>query len=257
MSVRLILGGSWLGCSLVGSLVTPQTPKIVRYQYYTMGPKNGVAAPKGKRQPSRKLPMRYIPPSSRRATLTWSGGAISVESAASLGATHFYRLNGAYDVDTNVGSTSTPGFAEYANFFANYRVWRTRVQVEGTASGSSSGAHIVALVPNSYTPTIPSATAAWLVQPMSVQRLFANVTSGGSNVLRLDQSFDLPRLARLTRAQYADDMDFTANTAAVPSRQMYVAVANYSLGSSTVATFVYQILVSMEIEFFNPITLTI
>jgi hypothetical protein len=45
-----------------------------------------------------------------------------------------FTVNGAYDVDPTVGSTSTPGFAEYAAFYNFYRVVRCsyRVSISNT-----------------------------------------------------------------------------------------------------------------------------
>jgi len=38
-----------------------------------------------------------------------------------------YNLNSAYDVASSVGSTAMPGFTEWSDFYANYRVLRTKI----------------------------------------------------------------------------------------------------------------------------------
>lgn len=201
-------------------------------------------------------PFTYVPPQSKRVRLTWSGTGAMVEAAAGVGVEKLYRLNGVYDVDTAVGSTTTPGFTEWATFFTSYRVWRSSIHVEATCSGGSAGTlATVVLYPNA-TNTFTSSVAGWSVAPYAVRKTIrADTTSGGANIARLTAHYDMPSVFRVTRTQFLSDFDFTALTTTTPAKQAYAAIAAYGVGSATAVACVFQILVEMDIEFFNPIQL--
>jgi hypothetical protein len=201
--------------------------------------------------------MCYVPPASKHVTLVFSETLTITESAAGAGAFNFYRLNSAYDVDTSVGSTSTPGFAEWSSFFTNYRVWKTRVRVEGVVSGAGSGSiNTCCLVPNPLQATLPSTPVRWPVQFGTVHQTVPLVSSGGNNLVVLDKQYSLPSVFRISRSQYRDEFDFTATTSSNPTRQAYVAVTVQAAQSSTPAVFAFQIYVSMDVEFFNNVLLS-
>jgi hypothetical protein len=166
-------------------------------------------------------------------------------------------MNSVYDVDTSLGSTTTPGFTEWSAFFNNYRVWRLHVRAEITISGvSSGGIATVCLVPNSFQATLPSSAIDWSVQPQAIHRTITPIANGGSNLAVLDKEYWLPRIFRITDSQFRDDMDFTATTGSNPSRQAYFAVTVQGLNSANAATLNAQLYFAMEIEFFNPIQLS-
>jgi hypothetical protein len=179
------------------------------------------------------------------------------ESAAGVGAFRYFRLNSAYDVDTTVGSTTMPGFAEWSSFFNNYRVWYTRVRLEGAVTGLGGNAlATVCLVPNSFQATLPSAAGTWSVQPLSSHRSLVNTTSGGNNMVRFDRTFQLPSIMRITTSQYKNDMDFSGTIGSNPARQGYLAVTVAGLNSSSAVSLAVQLYIAMDIEFFNPIQLS-
>lgn len=178
------------------------------------------------------------------------------EAAAASGVQRFYRLNGAYDVDTSIGSTSTPGFAEYAQFFSAYRVWSAAVKVHFSASGASAGTPVVVgMYPNS-TNTYLINPNTWLTAPMSVSSTITGDGSGGRSVAMISKRYDLPKIARITPQQYRTDMDFSAVVNTTPIRQLQLSVFGVGIQSSTATTIRYNLWVSMDIEFFNPVMLT-
>jgi hypothetical protein len=208
-----------------------------------------------KKGPGRLIPLVMQPPKSRTVTLVWSGSGGLTEGSANAGAFNFYRLNSVYDVDTSVGSTSTPGFAEWAAFYSNYRVSRTRVRVEGTVSGLSSGAYAtVCLVPNPLQATLPASSIEWPVQFGALHKTVVNNTSGGTNTFTLDKQYYMPEVFKVTKSQFRNEFDYTASTGANPARQAYVALTVRGIGSNVAAAYA-QVYVGMEIEFFNPILL--
>jgi hypothetical protein len=200
--------------------------------------------------------MCYIPPQSKRVTLVFASFFTLIEGSVGIGAFNFYRLNSVYDVDTSLGSTSTPGLSEWSAFFGNYRVWRTRVRIEATVNNLSvGGTATFSLVPNPSQPTLPSSASSWPVQYGAIHKTITNVTSGGSNLVTLDKQYNLASVFRITQQQYKDDFDFSAAVNANPVRQAYVAVAVKSNNSTTIAGAGGQIYVSLDVEFFNNILL--
>jgi hypothetical protein len=225
-----------------------------------MQPKQMKASKQQKRSAKPRVPrtlgFTMVPPANKRVKLCYPYWTSITESAANAGAFKYYRLNSVYDVDTTAGSTATPGFAEWSTFYSNYRVWRTRVKIEGAVSGGSSGSlATVSLVVNPLQATLPSNSNEWPVQPESVHVTIVPESNGGHNMAVLDKEFVLPKVFKITRRQFIDNMDYTATIASNPARQGYVAVTVSGVSSSTPVTLAYQIYVAMEIEFFNPIQL--
>lgn len=218
---------------------------------------------KSKGSKLRRLPPQprftYVPPQSKRVRLTFVNPQAAItEAAAGAGASHVFRLNGTYDVDTSLGSTAVPGFAEHAAFFSGYRVWSAAVKLVGTVTGGSTGsfAH-VGFYPNATNTFLSGAGAAvsWLVAPNRRSTLVVADSSRAPAIANIQASFSLPAIARITKQQYAIDMDYSATTVSVPSRQIQLAVFVNSTGSSSVVTLNYAIWVEMEVEFFNPVQL--
>lgn len=204
------------------------------------------------------MPMAYVPPASKRVNLVFTEGISITESAANTGAFRFFRMNSAYDVDTAVGSTATPGFNEWSSFFLNYRVLRTRVRIEAVCSGVSSGAAAqICMVPNPYQQVLPANATVWPVQPNATSKMALNFSNGGShNLTVMDRTYSMPALARITKAQFMNDFDYSALISGNPTRQIFLAVTVAGVGSSTVVTLIATVRVSMEVEFFNPTLLS-
>lgn len=203
------------------------------------------------------LPLSYIPPQSRRVKLCYAAGVQVTESGAGTGGTRFFRMNSIYDVDTTLGSTSVAGFAEWGNFFANYRVWKTRARFEGNASGGTTQTATVCLVPQAYTATLPSSSNTWPVQPYTVKQTINMYNTGGNNLVKLDVTWDIPSILRVTRGQFLNEQNFTANTSSNPSTQVYFALTVQGQYASTATVLTGQIYVAFMAEFFNPITVSI
>lgn len=215
---------------------------------------------KAKRQKvrTRRTPFTYVPPQSRVARLCFFTSVGMTEAAAGAGAQHIFRLNSAYDVDSAVGSTSTAGFTEWATFFSNYRVWSARVRVELTASGGSAGTGAVACIYPNATNTYLTNVNAWSVAPHSIKRTIrADTTGAGRNFCTLQKSYSLPAIARVTKDQYAIDMDYSGTTSSNPNRIIGLSVAAFGINAGAVVTFTFSIWVEMNVEFFNPVQLAV
>lgn len=86
------------------------------------GGRRGKGRIPGARMPGKTMPS-YI-----KVKLRWPLIAPGVGSGAAVAAKR-YTPNNAYDVDPSLGSTSTPGFSEWAAFYTYYRVMSYRVDV--------------------------------------------------------------------------------------------------------------------------------
>lgn len=206
---------------------------------------------------SRPTPFTYVPVLSRHVRLTYPGAFLITEAAANAGAQKIFRLNGPFDVDTTLGSTSTPGFAELSAMFSSCRVWSTSVRVEATASGGSAGsvANII-MYPNANN-TFLTNPASWAVEPYSVKRAVrADSAGGGRNFVTLVKRYDMPSVFRITKNQFLSDADYASVVSTTPAKQAYLAISVYAVGSATVVTATGIAYFQMEVEFFNPIQLS-
>lgn len=213
-----------------------------------------------RQRPRRRKPamnFHYEPPTARRAHLTYVGSFGLTEATPGAGVQRVFRLNGAYDVDTTVGSTSTPGFSEYSLFYSNYRVWSADVKAEisGSTSGSPGAHGIVGYYPNA-TNTFLTNPSTWLVAPGAVTRTITIDGTGGRSIGTIVRRYDLPSVAHITRNQYKTDMDYSSTTTSIPGRQIQLAVFGVGSGSSSAASFVFTVWIAMDIEFFNPIQMS-
>lgn len=196
-------------------------------------------------------------PASRRVRLVYPENFSLVEGAAGAGAYRFLRMNSLYDVDTTLGSTSVPGFAEWAAFYTNYRVESVAFKIQAAASGASAGTMAqVTFTPNPLQPVLPSSPETWGVQPGAIQKTILMYSNGGANRATLVKRYSMPKVFKVTDEQFRSDFDFTATTASNPARQAYLAVTAYGIGSSTPVTLIVNAWVSMEVEFFNPTLLS-
>lgn len=202
------------------------------------------------------LPLVSQTPQSRRVLLSYSTSISLVESAAGSGATYFYRLNSPYDPDASGVGAVAIGYSTYAALFLNYKVHRVTVRLQGTTNPSTGGAARVTIAPVAYQAVVPANKQTWSLIPGSVTKLLSPNANGGPSVANLVASYDNAAVARVTKQQYAVDMDWSGQIGSNPARQNYLMVAVDSVGSSTVATLNYNIQITYEVEWFNPVPLS-
>lgn len=208
-----------------------------------------------RRQHLPDLPLTFVPVKPvLRTVLNFTTFNADTEPAAAAGITHIYRLNGAYDVDTSILSTSTPGFSEWSAFYNRYRVIGVRVRVEGhIREGDLIGTYRVAMFPVAHPAVgIPTSPLYWGSQYLGVARVVSRVDAGGNNKVVLDRYYDMPRVLGITRREFLTDMDYSATVGGVPSKEVQLYVGSASVSSTVPSKFIYTISVCMEIEFFNP-----
>lgn len=208
-----------------------------------------------KQQLLRNLPAVAAPPASQRALLCYSKVYSQAESAAGVGASYFFRLNSVYDPDsTGVGNVAI-GYNTWSALYLNYKVRKATVRIIGQCSTTAGTPSLITVAPVPRQAVIPSGADAWRVIPGAFTKLVMNSTDGGSNSFSFTGTWDLAKVAHVTRAQYDNDMDFSGSVGASPTREIFFFVGNQGVTSALASTFRYDIRITYEVEWFNPVPL--
>lgn len=219
---------------------------------------------KAKRAPAKRVnktgpvPMMSKVPGSMRVNLTYSAPAQQiVESAAGTGVTYFYRLNSVFDPDASGVGAVAIGYNTYAGLYLNYKIHKVTVRLHGFAGGGTGNSHFanVSMAPVPGQAVVPANRATWKTIPGGVTTSITSAANGGLNRVDFSRTYDLARVACVTRQQYVTDMDFSGAIGSNPARQLYLMVALDSAGSSTVMGLTYAITISYLVEWFNPVPL--
>jgi hypothetical protein len=201
------------------------------------------------------LPAIAAPPASQRALLCFSKVYSQAELAAGTGASYFFRLNSVYDPDsTGVGNVAI-GYNTWSALYLNYKVLRATVRVIGQATTTPGTPSLITVAPVPRQAVIPSSADAWRVIPGSFTKLIMNATDGGTNSFDFTGTWDLAKVAHVTRSQYANDMDFSGSVGANPTREIFFFVGNQGVTSALASTFRYDMRITYEVEWFNPVPL--
>lgn len=192
-------------------------------------------------------------PVSKHVRMGYTGKINLVEAAAGAGFAYYFRLNSVYDPDSSgVGSVATL-YNTYAALFLNYKVNRVTFHAQfGIVSGLSGGFGQVVLAPLPYQAVLPSGAQFWKTIPGAQMKNIVSGT-GGPSVASLVGSWDLARLSRLTKEQYAAEADFSGQIGSNPARQIYAFISGESIGSTTATTFTCSFQISYDVEWFNPV----
>jgi hypothetical protein len=200
------------------------------------------------------LPLVAFVPSAKRILMTFSNSHSITESAVGLGATYFYRLNSPYDPDaTGVGSSAI-GYTTWSGLFLNYKVRRVTVRVQGAASGMTGAAFAnVTIAPVANQPVVPANKQTWKMMRGAKIYAVSPVANGGRNIIDHTANYDNAWIAEVTKQQYDVDMDFSGQVGSNPARQNYIMIAVDSVLSTSAATLAYNIQITYEVEWFNPV----
>lgn len=214
--------------------------------------KGGKRSKKVKNQ--RSLPLVTTTPSSRHIMMSFAASGGIAESAAGSGVTYFMRLNSVYDPDATGVGTSAIGYSTWSALYLSYKVNRVTVRVQGTVTGLSAGAFANAiLAPIPFQAVVPANKQTWKMIPGARMKVLTNNSVGGSNMFNMTATYDIARVARVTKQQYKNDMDWSGQVGSNPARQVYCLIAFDSVGSSSVMTANYNTQVTYEVEWFNPV----
>lgn len=199
--------------------------------------------------------MSYAPPSraiiADRTCVTLKYPYVASFSISPAQQANGFRLrpSSAYDVDPTLLSTATPGFSEWATFYANYRVLRSAIKVEINNRSTAQGGVLIVLPLNADPGSAPSVATvtSWLGNPFHRRAVFG---TAGAKPTMVSNSMSLERLFG-SKMVYTDD-NFTSLVTGIPTNNWYWAVfaflTNVPAAAVTVEFFVT---VTMEVEFFS------
>jgi hypothetical protein len=191
-----------------------------------------------------------------RITLPLAQTGIITESAAGLGAFQTFMINSAFDPYYTGGGVQPLGFDQYAQFYGRYRVMSVRVEVQWVARSTSTEPVNVGMYASPQS-TLPALSTAWLVQPtptLCVSSLTGS--SGGPCSVTHSRRIKIADVLGVTVREFQDDQDFSAIFSANPPRPCFLQLFTRSL-SGTVASSTYTFRIWMDIEFSQPVALSL
>jgi len=164
-----------------------------------------------------------------------------------------YRPTGAYDVDPTLGSTATPGFAEYAGFYSSYRVVSSKAKFAFTQNGSSP---LVAIsVPLNADPgaaPVFATIAAWASNPYQKHKAIPPV---GAPTSVLISTMSTEKIYGSKMVYFDDNFSSPVNT--VPVNNWWWAIGIICSPVAAVATNINTVIdIDMDVEFFDRRVLT-
>lgn len=225
----------------------PQKRKSVRKQSRKQARPAGVA---------RYSPTPPLAGKSHRCKLVFCAPFSLSDGGGAAAFYNFYRLNGPYDPDTAVLSQATPGLAAIAQLYRAMRVWSADVSVVANAYGDAC--IMLSLVPTAFQPVLPSNPDFWPVQRLTkTAPMVPRGYEGNSNRFvmhtTVNQRFDLPSVANITKDQYRDEADYASLTNGNPTRQLYVAIAFSRVIQGAVTNYANgYVRIAYDVEFYEP-----
>lgn len=206
------------------------------------------------RRQNQPLPLVTTTPNSHNIMMSFAASGGITESAAGSGVTYFMRLNSVFDPDATGVGTSAIGYSTWSALYLSYKVNRVTVRIQGTVTGLSAGAFAnVVLAPVPFQAVVPANKQTWKMIPGAKLKVLTNNAVGGSNMFSITASYDIARVARVTKQQYKNEMDWSGQVGSNPARQVYCLIAFDSVGSSSVLTANYNTQVTYQVEWFNPV----
>lgn len=174
-----------------------------------------------------------------------------VNTHTALAATPNYYTYRANSVQTfNPGDVNHQpyGFDEFANAYVKYRVLKLQFKIQ--FANIVSGACEVGVRVQNNIAYYPTVWRNFLEVPGTQYRLLSG-TSGGPTTCTISGSFDLARVAGMTKAQYGSNEYTEAIWNADPVEQMFLVIGLFSPAGTGGIT--YQISCWLTTEWFDPI----
>lgn len=165
-----------------------------------------------------------------------------------------WRLNSIFDPDFALGGHQPLGRDQYAAFYNRYRVLRVKMELHVSGDATVAGGQtpwLCTVVPdNSASPYTTSQLAAEQSHA-SQHSVHQGSGNGGMKIVRF---FDLAKITGVSNKEYADDR-FQALFTADPSEviNLHVVTSNISGGAPAISTVQHTILLSYQVEMFDPL----
>jgi hypothetical protein len=199
------------------------------------------------------VPHLSIVPNSKNIVMTYNAQQLVSEGAANLGGAWYFRLNSVFDPNATGTGASAIGYSTWSTLFYNYKVKRVTARITTNYNGSSGSMGRITLVPTAFQAVLPADPTTWPLLRSAQTRTISHSTNGGKNVADYVITYDLAKIAGVTQQQYKTDMDFSGQVGSDPLRQIFLAVCVQGLGSGVVGTSLFSVMLSYEVEWFNPI----
>lgn len=160
-----------------------------------------------------------------------------------------YRPSSAFDVDPLLGSTSTPGFAELAAFYSNYRTTSSRCRIVANNASAQQGA-LITLTPLNVDPGVSPSVAvinSWIEQPYAKSKICG---TAGSPAVTIVSEMSTEKIFG-SKMVYLDD-NFQSLVTTSPVNNWYWAIsATTPIGPSSTQTVNVLIDIELGVEFFS------
>jgi len=172
-------------------------------------------------------------------------GSLTIPTTASTAGSR-YRPTSAFDIDPLLGSTATPGFAEYAAFYNFYRVTASKITVEFVNTSAAQGVTCV-VAPLTSDPGASPTTAqvnSYLEQPYAKHRL---VGTSGSPAAKFVIEMSTEKITG-SKLIYFDD-NWNSGTATTPINNWYWAlgvIAPSTPAANQVVNIMFDIFIGCE-----------
>jgi len=164
-----------------------------------------------------------------------------------------FRPSSAFDVDPLLGSTATPGFAEWAAFYNNYRVTSSRIRISFSNTSSTQGVLVVVCPLNVDPGASPGVVVvnSWIDHPYQQHRI---VGTAGSPPTTMHVEMSTEKIFG-SKMIYMDD-NFQALVTTNPVNNWYWALGFISSVIPGAPFGVdYLVDIEMGVEFFSRKTL--
>jgi len=170
----------------------------------------------------------------------------TINAAGSPAVGKAYQPTAAFDVDPDLGSTSTSGFAEWAAIFQFYRVSKFRVDV---MIANKEAFFLLVNTLASNTTLTDSSNLALLMGSKHFYQTQISSASSGMPLTRFRRTYDVCNVVGSRSPLYDDN--YASTTAAVPSNNIFWAIQIFSPTAVLVAGAVITVRISMLCEFYE------
>lgn len=151
----------------------------------------------------------------------------------------------AYDVDPDIGSSSMPGFAQYAALYRFYRVHSSRILVD-FVNQESFGALVYVAVANSDPSTGSPTCVAFLSNPRTKQMTLGAATGMSTGVIR--SAFSTSQMGGVSSMSILDE--YSALTSSSPNNNWWWVIGTFSAANLSSGIFI-SLRIEVEVEFFE------
>jgi len=190
--------------------------------------------------------VNQVTPDEVDVILTYPAAATLLNAAGTLKAQR-WTPNAAYDVDPVLGSTSTPGFAEWAALYTYYRVVSYSIDAE-VANLEAFPITVYSINSNVDPHTIGSGYIDYQTQPYSKVAIVGAVS--GKGTVRFKHNVSVSKLLGSNAVDTADSLRSLTN--AVPADLVYYAIGLFSVTGANMANGVmYQVNIKMNVKFYG------